>query len=60
MIFLVFSSGAHEKFRVLDVTLENMWVKLQIPPLGPFDRIDISWKRKLTKDMIRARIHTES
>jgi hypothetical protein len=36
---------AHERFRVRDVTLKNMWAKLQIPPSGPFDMTDISWGR---------------
>ena len=32
-------SGAHERFRVRDVTLKNMRAKLQIPPPRPFDKV---------------------
>ena len=35
-------TGAQERFRVRDVTLENLRSRLQIPPLGPFDMTNIS------------------
>jgi hypothetical protein len=47
--------GAQERFRVRDVTLENLWMKLQIPPLGPFHRIDISWEEKINQGHGRSR-----
>jgi hypothetical protein len=33
-------------FRVWDVTLKDLWKKLQIPPPGPFNMADIPWEEK--------------
>ena len=41
--------GAQERFRVHDVTLENLRAKLQIPPPRPFDKTDISWEEKINQ-----------
>ena len=48
-------SSAQERFRVRDVTLENLWERLQIPPPGPFDRTDISWEQKINQGRDRSR-----
>ena len=42
-------AGAQERFRVHDVTLENLRAKLQIPPPRPFDKTDISWEEKINQ-----------
>jgi hypothetical protein len=47
-------TGAQERFKVRDVTLKNLRARLQIPTLRPFDRTDISWRRKSTKDRVGA------
>ena len=48
-------ASAQERFRVRDVTLRNLRAKLQIPPPGPFDRIDISWEEKINQGRGRSR-----
>ena len=48
-------AGAQEMFRVRDVTLENLLAKLQIPPLEPFDRTDISWEEKINQGRGRSK-----
>ena len=42
-------SSEQERFRVWDVTLKNMRAKLQIPPPGPFDKIDIFWEEEINQ-----------
>ena len=46
---------AHESFRVRDVTLKNLWAKLQIPPPWSFDRTDIFWKKKIKQERNRSK-----
>jgi hypothetical protein len=48
-------TGAHDRFKVRDVTLENLRARLQIPPSGPFDRTDISWEEKINQGRGRSR-----
>ena len=42
-------TDAQERFKVRDVTLENLQARLQIPPPGPFDRTNISWEEKINQ-----------
>ena len=47
--------GVQERFRVRDVTLENLRARMQIPPPGPFDKTDISWEEKINQGRGRSR-----
>ena len=47
--------GAHERFRVWDVTLEYLRARLQIPPPWPFDRTNISWEEKINQRQGRSK-----
>ena len=48
-------TDAQERFKVWDVTLKNLWARLQIPPPGPFDRTDISWEEKINQGWGRSK-----
>ena len=48
-------AGIQERFRMRDVTFENLRTRLQISPLGPFDRTNISWEEKINQRRDRSR-----
>jgi hypothetical protein len=43
-------SIVQEMFKVWDVTLKNLWKKLQIPSPGPFNMADIPWEEKTNQE----------
>jgi hypothetical protein len=49
-------TGAQERFKVRVVTLKNLWARLQIPPLGLFDRTYISWEKKINQGHGRSKV----